>query len=107
MACECRNFQQSVDSAKENDDQQRQQTQRVRDGKEWVLNGTKTFITNGHYADVLVVNTTGELRDWYHLATVVFMGWGLVQGKNFLQEVMSIGLGLLMAGAQAQPAGVP
>ena len=21
----------------------------------WVLNGTKTFITNGHYADVLVV----------------------------------------------------
>ena len=24
-------------------------------GKEWVLNGTKTFCTNGHYADVLVV----------------------------------------------------
>ncbi len=23
-------------------------------GKEWVLNGTKTFITNGHYADVIV-----------------------------------------------------
>ena len=23
--------------------------------KEWVLNGTKTFFTNGHYADVLVV----------------------------------------------------
>src|SRR3954469_18285554 len=27
----------------------------VRKGKTWVLNGTKTFITNGHYADVLVV----------------------------------------------------
>ena len=27
----------------------------VRKGKEWVLNGTKTFITNGHYADVVVV----------------------------------------------------
>jgi alkylation response protein AidB-like acyl-CoA dehydrogenase len=27
----------------------------VRKGKEWVLNGTKTFCTNGHYADVLVV----------------------------------------------------
>jgi alkylation response protein AidB-like acyl-CoA dehydrogenase len=27
----------------------------VRKGKQWVLNGTKTFITNGHYADVLVV----------------------------------------------------
>ena len=27
----------------------------VRKGENWVLNGTKTFCTNGHYADVLVV----------------------------------------------------
>ena len=27
----------------------------VRKGDKWVLNGTKTFITNGHYADVAVV----------------------------------------------------
>jgi alkylation response protein AidB-like acyl-CoA dehydrogenase len=27
----------------------------VRKGKSWVLNGTKTFCTNGHYADALVV----------------------------------------------------
>jgi alkylation response protein AidB-like acyl-CoA dehydrogenase len=27
----------------------------LRKGKTWVLNGTKTFCTNGHYADVLVV----------------------------------------------------
>ncbi len=27
----------------------------VRKGNNWVLNGTKTFITNGHYADALVV----------------------------------------------------
>src|SRR6202011_2617439 len=27
----------------------------VRRGKNWVLNGTKTFCTNGHYADVVVV----------------------------------------------------
>jgi alkylation response protein AidB-like acyl-CoA dehydrogenase len=27
----------------------------VRKGNRWVLNGTKTFITNGHYADVMVV----------------------------------------------------
>jgi alkylation response protein AidB-like acyl-CoA dehydrogenase len=27
----------------------------VRKGKSWVLNGAKTFCTNGHYADVLVV----------------------------------------------------
>ena len=26
----------------------------VRKGNEWVLNGTKTFITNGHYADIAV-----------------------------------------------------
>jgi alkylation response protein AidB-like acyl-CoA dehydrogenase len=27
----------------------------VRKGNDWVLNGTKTFITNGHYADICVV----------------------------------------------------
>jgi alkylation response protein AidB-like acyl-CoA dehydrogenase len=27
----------------------------VRKGRNWVLNGTKTFITNGHYADVAVI----------------------------------------------------
>jgi alkylation response protein AidB-like acyl-CoA dehydrogenase len=27
----------------------------VRRGSKWILNGTKTFITNGHYADVAVV----------------------------------------------------
>lgn len=27
----------------------------MRRGKNWVLNGTKTFITNGHYADVAVI----------------------------------------------------
>ena len=27
----------------------------VRRGKNWIVNGTKTFITNGHYADVAVV----------------------------------------------------
>ncbi|HEY3930032.1 MAG TPA: acyl-CoA dehydrogenase [Candidatus Koribacter sp.] len=30
-------------------------TSAVRKGDKWVLNGTKTFITNGHYADVVVV----------------------------------------------------
>ncbi len=30
-------------------------TTAVRKGKNWVLNGTKTFCTNGHYADVIVV----------------------------------------------------
>jgi alkylation response protein AidB-like acyl-CoA dehydrogenase len=30
-------------------------TTAVRKGDSWVLNGSKTFITNGHYADVIVV----------------------------------------------------
>ncbi len=30
-------------------------TTAIRKGDKWVLNGTKTFITNGHYADVVVV----------------------------------------------------
>ncbi|MGH2705622.1 MAG: acyl-CoA dehydrogenase family protein [Actinomycetota bacterium] len=34
------------------------QTTAVRDGDEWVLNGTKVFCTNGARADVLVVNAT-------------------------------------------------
>ncbi len=37
----------------------------VRRGKNWVLNGTKTFITNGHYADVAVVDR-GDRQDGAH-----------------------------------------
>jgi alkylation response protein AidB-like acyl-CoA dehydrogenase len=32
-------------------------TRAVRDGGEWVINGSKTFITNGHRADVIVLVT--------------------------------------------------
>jgi alkylation response protein AidB-like acyl-CoA dehydrogenase len=37
-------------------------TRAVRDGDEWVINGSKTYITNGHRADfiVLVTKTDGE-----------------------------------------------
>ncbi|MDQ4124031.1 MAG: acyl-CoA dehydrogenase family protein [Actinomycetota bacterium] len=33
-------------------------TRAVRDGDEWVLNGTKVFITNGQYADVYIIVAT-------------------------------------------------
>ncbi|MGF6366234.1 butyryl-CoA dehydrogenase, partial [Aequitasia blattaphilus] len=36
-------------------DAQGQQTKAVLDGDEWVLNGSKVFITNGKYADVYVI----------------------------------------------------
>ncbi|MEA2124728.1 MAG: citronellyl-CoA dehydrogenase [Solirubrobacteraceae bacterium] len=32
-------------------------TRAVRDGEEWVINGSKTYITNGHRADVIVLVT--------------------------------------------------
>ena len=32
-------------------------TRAVRDGDEWVINGSKTYITNGHRADVIVLVT--------------------------------------------------
>lgn len=42
-------------------------------------------------ADVLVVNTTGELRDWYHLATVVFIGKSITAhgGQNPVEPVFA------------------
>ncbi len=41
--------------------------------------------------DILLVNTTGELRDWYHLATAVFIGKSLtaIGGQNPVEAVMA------------------
>ncbi len=44
-------------------DAQGQQTKAVLDGDEWVLNGSKCFITNGYYADVyIVIAVTGVVE---------------------------------------------
>ena len=44
-------------------DAQGQQTKAVLDGDEWVLNGSKCFITNGKYADVyIVIAVTGTVE---------------------------------------------
>ncbi len=42
-------------------------------------------------SDILLVNTTGELRDWYHLATVVFIGKSLMStgGQNPVEPVIA------------------
>lgn len=42
-------------------------------------------------ADCLIVNTTGELRDWYRVATVVFIGKSLTSrgGQNPVEAVMA------------------
>ena len=41
--------------------------------------------------DALIVNTTGELRDWYHLADVVFIGKSLTStgGQNPVEAVLA------------------
>src|SRR5246500_860708 len=44
----------------------------VRKGNEWVLNGTKTFITNGHYADVcIVIAVTDKTANTHGLSAFV------------------------------------
>mgnify|MGYP000149342297 FL=1 len=44
-------------------DAQGQQTKAVLDGDEWVLNGSKCFITNGKYADTyIVIAVTGTVE---------------------------------------------
>ncbi len=56
-----------------------------RDGEEWVLNGTKVFITNGGIADVHVVvaNTAPELGHRGQASFVIEKGTpGLSQGKK-------------------------
>jgi len=57
----------------------------VRRGKNWVLNGTKTFCTNGHYADVLVVIAVTDRAAHTHglSAFIVEMGTkGFRPGKK-------------------------
>jgi alkylation response protein AidB-like acyl-CoA dehydrogenase len=57
----------------------------TRDGDEWVLNGTKVFITNGGIADVHVVvaNTAPELGHRGQASFVIEKGTpGLSQGKK-------------------------
>jgi acyl-CoA dehydrogenase len=48
----------AVTEAQAGSDVSNVQTTAVRDGDEWILNGTKVFCTNGARADVLVVNAT-------------------------------------------------
>ena len=44
----------------------------------------RTKIENGAKPDCLIVDTTGELRDWYHVGSVIFIGKSLASygGQN-------------------------
>lgn len=69
--------------------------ERGRTVQEELLNlGLRTALRSGggpmtHGVDALVVNTTGELRDWYDCATVVFVGKSLLShgGQNPAEAV--------------------
>jgi alkylation response protein AidB-like acyl-CoA dehydrogenase len=67
-----------------------------RDGDDYILNGQKTFITNGPYADVTIVyakladGTTADQRDRTVLAFVLDKGMdGFTQGKPFKKMGMN------------------
>src|SRR5918996_4020554 len=59
-------------------------TRAVRDGDEWVLNGTKVFITNGQYADVYIIVATvdPELGHRGQASFIVTKEDGLEPGKK-------------------------
>jgi alkylation response protein AidB-like acyl-CoA dehydrogenase len=64
-------------------------TRAVRDGDEWVINGSKTYITNGHRADVIVLVTkTGEgdgtesIHDGFTLFLVPMDTPGVIREKK-------------------------
>jgi alkylation response protein AidB-like acyl-CoA dehydrogenase len=45
-------------------------TRAVKDGDEWVINGSKTYITNGHRADMCMLVTKTDLEAGHHGFTV-------------------------------------
>src|SRR5436305_13959311 len=61
------------------------QTRAVRDGDEWVINGSKIYITNGHRADVvlLVTKTNPEAGyDGFTLFLVPMDAAGVIREKR-------------------------
>ena len=48
-------------------------TRAVLDGSDWVLNGSKTFITNGHWGDVIVVAAVTDPEAGGHHGTTLFI----------------------------------
>ena len=56
-----------------------------RDGDDWIINGSKTFISNGQHADlVIVVTRTGEGRGMGNMSLIVVATdrEGLAKGRN-------------------------
>jgi 3-deoxy-D-manno-octulosonic-acid transferase len=61
----------------------------IASGLSVALRSATPGIRTAEPADCLIVNTTGELRDWYYVATVVFIGKSLTStgGQNPVEAV--------------------
>ena len=61
-------------------------TKAVLDGDEWVINGSKTFISNGLLCDlcIVAVNTEGEGKGWQNMSLIVVEkdAPGFVRGRK-------------------------
>jgi len=63
-------------------------TRAVRDGDEWVINGSKTYITNGHRADVIVLVTKTDPDagyDGFTLFLVPMDAPGVIREKKLVK----------------------
>src|ERR671921_454953 len=63
-------------------------TRAVRDGDEWVINGSKTYITNGHRADVIVLVTKTDADagyDGFTLFLVPMDAPGVIREKKLVK----------------------
>src|SRR5215210_2699725 len=63
-------------------------TRAVRDGDEWVINGSKTYITNGHRADVIVLVTKTDPDagyDGFTLFLVPMDSPGVIREKRLVK----------------------
>ena len=61
----------------------------MRDGDEWILNGTKVFITNGGIADVHIVVATVEVKG------AVVVDLKVVQTRTVVAMVSQLGVEIL------------
>jgi alkylation response protein AidB-like acyl-CoA dehydrogenase len=61
-------------------------TTAVRDGDHWVLNGAKTFTTNGHYADVLVAMAVTDKTKGSHGISAFILEKGMAGFKPGKKE---------------------
>src|SRR5207237_3299806 len=61
-------------------------TTAVKDGNEWVLNGTKNFITNATYADISIVIAVTDRSDKKHGASGFAIGMDRKGGRQRKQQ---------------------